>query len=264
MRGETEMADQLILREAHEGICVLTFNCPEQTNKLSIPLMQELTVALLAADADPAIQVVILTGTGEYFCNGGSLGDYRVQSPVEIRRFGDAFITLHMTIVKLTKPVIAAVQGHAHGGGLNLVEVCDLAIASSDAEFSVPEMRLGIAPMMALTGLSRVLSRKGVMQLALFAEIFSAAQALEFGFINWICTKENLQSEAKKIAGRLVRMNPVAISSCKRLYYEADTQQYHRQLENGLNMLVSLLKSDDAAEAMTARQENRTPKWSGK
>lgn len=266
-KSSREMADlayQFITQEVSDGICILTLNCPEQTNKLTIPIMQELTAGLLSTEADPDCRVVILTGAGECFCDGGNLGDYRAQSPFEIRQFGDAFITLHMTIVKLTKPVIAAVQGHAHGGGLNLVEACDLAIAALDAEFSVPEMRFGIAPMMALTGLGRVLSRKGVMQLALFAEMISAERAMEFGFLNWVCAKEEVLKEAKAIAGRLVNMSPVAMASCKRLYYEADALNYQKQLESGLNMLVTLLKSDDAAEAMTARQENRKPVWSGK
>jgi enoyl-CoA hydratase/carnithine racemase len=266
-RSDREMADlaeQLITKDLSSGICILTINCPEQTNKLTVPVMQELTAALMEADADPECKVVILTGVGEYFCNGGNLGDYRAQSPFEIRRFGDAFITLHMTVVKLTKPVIAAVQGDAHGGGLNLVEACDLAVASADAGFSVPEMRFGIAPMMALTGLGRVLGRKGVMELALFAETISAQRAFEIGFLNWICAKEDVLQEARAIAGRLVNMSPVAVASCKRLYYEADALNYQKQLESGLNMLVTLLKSDDAAEAMSARTENRAPVWSGK
>jgi len=260
----TEVHGRSVIRETQNGISILTLNCPEQSNKLNIPVMRELTDALLAADHDLACRVVVLTGKGEYFCGGGDLGDYRTQSSVAIRQFGEAFIELHMTIVKLSKPVIAAVQGHALGGGLNLVETCDLAVAAEDAEFGLPEMRFGIAPMMALTGLNRVASRKGVMEMALLAETVSAQKARSMGLINWVCAKDSVLTSAVTIAQKLTTGNPVAIALCKRLYYEADALNYQKQLENGLHMLVALLKSDDAAEAMAARQENRLPVWSAK
>jgi enoyl-CoA hydratase/carnithine racemase len=247
---------------ATEGsVRILTINRPAQTNKLSNQCLDELVHALAAAEAAPDCRVVVLTAVGEYFCNGGELGDCRTQSPMEIRAFGDRFVRFHTAIVRLPKPVIAAVQGHAHGGGSNLVEACDLAVASSAATFAVPEMKFGLAPMMALTGLTRVMSRKGVMEWSLFGEAIPAARAVEIGLINWVCEPGDVMAKAMAVAKRLSLASPTAIATCKRLYYEADALNYQRQLECGLSMLVTLLKSEDAAEAVTAREQNRAPVW---
>jgi enoyl-CoA hydratase/carnithine racemase len=253
-----------IMVAAEGSVRILTINLPAQTNKLSNQCLGELVHALEAADAAPDCRVVVLTAVGEYFCNGGELGDFRTQSPVEIRAFGDRFIKFHMAITKLSKPVIAAVQGHAHGGGSNLVEACDLAVASSEATFAVPEINFGLAPMMALAGLTRLLSRKGVMEWALFGQAIPASKAAEIGLINWVCKPEEVMAKAMAVANRLSRFNPTAMAACKRLYHEADALGYQRQLECGLGMLVTLLKSEDAAEAVSAREQNRAPEWKGK
>ncbi|MDR3532705.1 MAG: enoyl-CoA hydratase/isomerase family protein [Rhodopila sp.] len=253
-----------ILVATEGAVRILTINRPAQTNKLSNQCLDELVDALEAAEAAPDCRVVILTAVGEYFCNGGELGDCRTESPVDIRAFGDRFVRFHTAIVRLRKPVIAAVQGHAHGGGSNLVEACDLAVASSEATFAVPEMNFGLAPMMALTGLTRFLSRKGVMEWSLLGEAIPASRAVEIGLVNWVCAPGEVMAKAMAVANRLGQSSPTAMAACKRLYYEADALNYQRQLECGLSMLVTLLKSEDAAEAVTAREQNRAPEWKAK
>lgn len=250
--------------EESEHISTITIANGQKNNKLDIPCMDELSLALQKADGNSECRVVILTAQGEYFCSGGELGDFRLKSPLAIREFGESFIALHTTIIKLKKPVIAAVQGHALGGGFNLVEACDLAVASDEATFGVPEMHAGLAPMMALAGLARVLTRKGVMELALFGDPISADRAKEIGLINWVGKKEEVMRQAIGLSKRLTTASPAAVATCKRLYYEADALNYQRQMECGLSMLVSLLKSEDAAEALQAKEENRDPVWRGK
>ena len=258
------MLNKCVLDEYQENICIMTINRPESRNKLSIACMEEMSEILRSAEGESNCRAVILTSAGEYFCNGGDLGDYRVQSSIDIINFGSSFIKLHNTIINLSKPVIAAVQGHANGGGLNLVEACDLAVSSRHATFAVPEIRTGLAPMMAMAGLSRVLPRKGCMELSLLGESITAERALEIGLINRICEKEYVIDEAVKLANRIAERNPTAVALCKKLYSKTDAIAYNQKLEYGLNMLVSLLKSEDAWEALTANEENRTPKWKNK
>jgi enoyl-CoA hydratase/carnithine racemase len=249
----------------NEGpVCILAIDRPELGNKLNIACMEELVQALGDAEADMGCGAIVLTGNGRCFCNGGELGDYRRQSSIGIRQFGTAFIKLHMTIHKLGKPVIAAVQGDAAGGGLNLVEACDLAVASSDATFAVPEISAGIAPMMALTGLVRVKSRKGTMEMALLGKPIEAAQALDSGLVNWICPREEVVTKAVEIAREISARNPVAVAMLKTLYGQIAAPDYEKQMEIGLNVLVALLKSEDAAEAIRAREESREPVWQGR
>lgn len=258
------MQYEFILQQIMDKVYILTINRPEIKNKLNVPCMKELIQALKSAEEDRECSAIVLTGSGNYFCNGGELGDYRINSSVEILEYGNAFIKLHTTIIGLSKPVIAAVQGFAHGGGFSLVEACDFAVASEKVTFGVPEMHSGLAPMMALTGLAQVLSRKKVMELSLFGDPISAQNAVNIGLINEICKPEGVLPRAVEIAKHLSLNNPTAMSLCKKLYQSMDGLNYEKQMECGLNILISLLKSEDAKEALTAEEQKRTPVWKGR
>lgn len=257
------MTGQVVWKEMEDRVAILALNRPEVGNKLNVEMMGALTQALKECEADPGCGAVILSALGEVFCGGGELGDYRQKGAIEIRRFGESFIMLHTAITRLAKPVIAAVQGDALGGGLSLVEACDLAVAAEEASFGVPEIRTGLAPMMALTGVRRVLARKGCLEMALLGEPIAAARAREIGLVNWVCPRAEVLDRAVEIAGRLAAANPTAVALCKKLYIQGDALAYERQLEAGLDTLVTLLKSADAAEALAAREDGRPPAWRG-
>ncbi len=258
------MAYGCITIAARGRVRVLTINRPAAANKLSNCCLDELAGALEAFEADLACGAVVLAAAGDCFCSGGELGDCRTESPIDMRAFGNRFVRFHMAIVQSSKPVIAAVEGPAHGGGFSVVEACDLAVASSAATFAVPEINFGLAPMMALAGLARVLTRKRVMELSLLGEIIPASRALQLGVVNWVTEPGAVMPKAMEVAERLSRASPTALATCKRLYYEADALSYQRQLECGLSMLITLLKSEDAAEAVTAREAGRAPAWKGR
>jgi len=255
---------QYIIEEIIGGTRILTINRPEIENKLNIACMKELVEALKNAEEDKNCGAIVLTGRGKYFCNGGELGDFRVKGPKEIREFGKSFISLHTTIVELSKPVIAAVQGHALGGGFCLVEACDFAVTSESVTFGIPEMKSGLAPMMGLAGIRRMFFRKRVMELALLSEVICADKALELGAVNWVVSKEKVREKSMEIAERLCKCNPTGIELCKKLYHTMDESEYRSHMESGLNILVSLLKCTDAAEVLNAKEENREPRWSGR
>jgi len=257
------LTQHYVLREVIDSILILTINRPEIENKLNIECMEEIVNHLNDAEENSKYKVVILTANGKSFCTGGELGDFRIKSPMEIRDFGNSFIKLHTKIVKLSKPVIAAVQGDALGGGFNLLEACDLAVVSKDALFGVPEIRSGLAPMMALAGVSRVSSRKELMELSLLGESIDAHRAKEIGLVNIIVEKDQVLAKAIEWAQKLAVSNPVSIELCKKLYSQLDGLTYSSQLEKGLDILVALLKSDDAKEVLDAIEEKRDPIWSG-
>ena len=143
---------ETIKKTVDEAITILEINRVDSMNKLNMVCMKELIQALLLAQAEDACRVVVITGVGEYFCGGGELGDFRTKSAVEINDFAQTLIELVCTIKKLTKPVIAAVQGSALGGGFSLVEACDLAFSIPEANFGIPEMKGGFCPAIALIG----------------------------------------------------------------------------------------------------------------
>ncbi len=253
-----------IEEEIRGKVAVLRLNRPGAGNKLSVGMMEELSAALQAAGADAGIGAVVLGARGEVFCAGGDLGDFRRQAPSEIRRFGEAFIALQMRIGRIGKPVVAAVNGAVCGGGCGLVDSCDLAVAAEDATFSVPEIKAGLAPMMSMVGVGRNLSRKLACELAFTGESLTAAEARNHGLINRVTAVGQAECEALAWAAQLAEYSPVAMDLAKKLFRGLFDRDYQAQLEKGLDVLVSLLKSEDVMESLTAAREGRAPNWTGR
>ncbi len=255
------MEYRYILTSAENGIGTITINRPEITNKLNIECMNEICSAIEQMENNPATQVIVLAAIGDYFCNGGELGDFRIKSPDEIRAFGDAFVKLHTRIQSSSRIVIAKVQGKVLGGGFSLLEACDLAVASDDAVFGVPEMSGGLAPMMCMVGLNRAVSHKRLKEMSFTAEPVDAQTALNLGIINRVCPKEELEKTVVTFAKRFTNLNPTAVAYTKLMYTSIDGLDYRKQMERGQDLLVGLLKSPNLKEVLDAKDENRAPCW---
>lgn len=243
------------------GIGTICINRPEVTNKLNIESMYEICDAVSRMEKDPETKVIVLTAVGEYFCNGGELGDFRVKTPDQIRDFGTAFVTLHTRLQSSSRIIIAKVQGKVLGGGFSLMEACDMAVASDKAVFGVPEMKGGLAPMMCMVGLNRVVSRKRLMEMSFTAEPVDAETALDWGIVNKICPDEELDEVTKEFAAQFTSLNPTAVEYTKLMYRSIDGLDYRKQMERGQDLLVGLLKSPNLAEVLNAADEHRKPKW---
>ena len=250
-----------IVKEIRDEISIIKINKADKMNKLDIQCLSEIVCALKEEEKSCLCSVIILTAEGEFFCGGGELGDFRKKTSVEIREFGEALKNLLSTITGLTKPVIAAVNGHAHGGGFSVMEACDLALASSDATFAIPEFKGGLSPVISLIGVMQTVSRKTAMRLALMSDILSAKEALKEGIVNWICEKEELLDNALEIAKKVALNNPSSVALCKKLYNEARDLTYDKQLDYAINTLISMLKTENAKEVLNAREERRSPVW---
>lgn len=230
-------------------------------HRLDVPSMLAAAGEIRRAGEDASCRAVVIEAEGEHFCAGGELGDFRRKSVDDILAFGDAFLALHTAITDTPTPVVARVQGHAFGGGANLVEACDLAYAADSALFATPEITVGLAPMMAMSGLYKNLSRKQAMALALLGERLGAAEARRLGLVNEIFPADRLAEETEDLLARLIGFSPSAIRLSKRLYGQIEPVDYRKRLLAGQGMLVGLLKSDEAIEAIDARDEGREPKW---
>ncbi len=250
-----------IKKERVGSTAIITINQPETMNKLDFTNMEEIISALKEEERNLECTAIILTSVGDYFCGGGNLGDFRTKCSMEIRDFGDSLKSIHCTIAGLSKPVIAAVQGHAFGGGFSLVEACDLAVASEEACFATPESRHGLGPAIAMVGAIQTVPKKMAMQLAFLGDQLTAEEALEKGLVNLICPKEDVLSKTIEIAERISKNNPSAIALCKKLYIQTVDLSYDKQLEYAIGILVSMLKADDAAIAYRANQEGDKPVW---
>jgi enoyl-CoA hydratase/carnithine racemase len=234
---------------------------PENLNKLNVTCMEELRLAIQAADQNTDCKVMILTGFGEYFCGGGELGDYRTMSSKQIAHFGKTLSELISLIKSISTPVIAAVNGPALGGGLSLVEACDLAVSSVDATFGIPEITGGFCPAIALISVANVLNAKKTMEMALLGIPVSAQEALLAGLINWIAEKNLVLTVAHDIARQIASSNPSSISVTKQLFNKSKGHNIENQLQYATGSLVEFLKTLDAKEALDAKDENRLPIW---
>ena len=253
-----------VINDMHGSVCIIRIDRPEMSNKLSIPCMQEIIHILSNKASDEACHSVIIAGANDVFCSGGELGDFRKKTPMEIKEFGAAFISLHTAIVNFPKPVIAAVEGNAFGGGFSLVEACDLAVAAEDVLFAIPEILDGLAPAMGLSGIFSQLTKKEVMSMGLLGEKLSAAKALEYGMLNFVVSKQAVMDKAVELGKFFEEKSPTAIRLFKELFADMGMKDYENRLHMGQAMMITLFKSADGMEVLQAKEENRAPRWCGK
>jgi enoyl-CoA hydratase len=259
------MAYEDLQVQTADGITTITINRAQALNVLTTATMQELEEALLAARRDPAVKVVILTGAGEKsFVAGGDIREVQAGlagGPAAAReqfaRRGQRLITL---IERLGKPVIAAVNGYALGGGCEIVEACHLAIASETARFGQPEINIGFNPCWGGTQrLARHIGRKHAMALILSGEMIDAREAHRMGLVNSVVPPQDLMAEAEKLARLLASKSPTTLQLC----LEAVTHGSEMSLDDGLEYEATLfgmaVATGDAHEGTQAFLEKRKP-----
>jgi enoyl-CoA hydratase/carnithine racemase len=214
----------LVLMQDHAAVRVLTMNRPEKRNALNTALTQSLLDALRAADADPAVGCVVLTGAGQGFCAGADLSEFKDLTPekqplVEAR--AELTMQLHLAFTKMEKPVVTAINGAAMGGGAGLALAGDIALMAQSATLGYPEVRHGIVAAVVMANLTRQAGRKAAFELVALGEPIGAERALALGMVNRVARDEALMSEALALAARLAAVSRPAMAATKRLFHEA-------------------------------------------
>jgi enoyl-CoA hydratase/carnithine racemase len=250
-------------------IAVLTLNRPAKLNALNYALVDGLLACLDEVERDPAIGAVILTGAGDRaFSAGGDITEFsesvRRGPAIAGRDFVRRGQTLTARIEAFPKPVIAAVNGLAFGGGCEVTEAAHLSIASAEAVFAKPEIKLGMPPTFGGTQrLSRLAGRKRALQLLLTGETFTAQQALEMGLINQVVAADQLMGQALGLATRILSHSPLAIASI--LF--AVTRGLNMTIAEGLQVeseqFARLVPSKDLREGLDAWLARRMPIYCG-
>lgn len=258
------MTKDVLLYTQEHAVATLTLNRPAARNALNLELLDALLAGLRQADKDDDIRAIVLTGAGSAFCAGGDLASMQ-QNVNKLQRYqtGEKYAELFQTIVGLCKPIMAAVNGHAIGGGVGLVCVCDLAVAVDTAKFGTPETSVGLFPMMVTSMLMRNVGRKAATEMMFLGHRFSARRAVEIGLINWSAPPGDYEKRVENWASRLAMLSPSGI----RLGREAMRVQDNMGLDKALTylntMLTLNLSTDDAQEGIRAFFEKRPPKWVG-
>lgn len=254
------MPFQFILYDKEDRITWITMNRPKSMNALNRDLWRELYQALEMAEKDKDVDVIVITGTGRAFSAGDDIKDVAsLQSPSEIREFFLNYATpTMMKIIKLAKPVIAAVNGLAYGGGCEIAMLCDLVIASEDAVFAVPEARIGALPPIASAIGVNLIGKLNVSMLMLTGEPITAKEAKSMGMANRVVPAEELKKAVNEVANKIMLSAPTSIKVIKKIMNK------HFQLkdfEQAVEELIALFEVGEAKEGHDAFIKKRPPKW---
>ncbi len=253
------MSDEVLTSEEN-GVLVVTINRPEAKNAMTKAAAEGIAAAMDRLDSDDNLRVAVLTGAGGTFCSGMDLkGFLRGESPsVEGRGFGG--------IVQKPpeKPLIAAVEGYALAGGLELMIACDLVVANTGAKFGIPEVKRGlVAAAGGVMMLPDQIPERIAMELALTGDFINAARAYELGLINRVTEGEAIVG-AKDLAASIVANGPLAVRASKQVIKQSRGWPMDERYTRQTQLIAPVFVSEDAREGAAAFAEKRAPNWKGK
>ncbi|MBV9784504.1 MAG: enoyl-CoA hydratase [Acidisphaera sp.] len=252
---------EMILTETHGPVGLVRLNRPQALNALCDQLMAELGEQLLAWDRDPAIGAIVLTGSEKAFAAGADIKEMQDRTFPAVML--DDFIARWETILRVSKPVIAAVAGFALGGGCELAMMCDIILAADNAKFGQPEINLGVIPGAGGTQrLTRAVGKSKSMEQILTGRMMDAAEAERSNLVSRVVPAGELVTEAIKMGERIAALSPVAVTMAK----QAVNRAFDTMLTEGVRveraLFLSLFGTADQKEGMTAFVGKRKPVFS--
>lgn len=259
----TSSYEHIIVSKPAVAVRQVTLDRPKALNALCTPLIKELNHALTAANNDQEIGAIVITGSEKAFAAGADIKEMKDKTFAEV--YGQDFIeSWSESSHKVKKPIIAAVNGYALGGGCELAMMADIIYAGEKAVFGQPEIKLGVIPGAGGTQrLPLLIGKQRAMELILTGENFTAQQALEWGLVAKIHPADELVNEAIKLASKIAEFSPLAVKAAK----ECVNEGYQMGLEQGLKyerrVFHSLFGSKDQKEGMAAFAEKRKADFKG-
>ena len=254
----------LLVERRHDGVVTLTFNRPQAHNALDPGLSGELERSVEELRGDAGLRAVVLTGAGESFCAGGDIKSMREavagDRAMRVQR-GERFAGLLAAIRALPVPVLARVNGPAHGGGAGLVSVADIAIAADTASFGFTEPRIGIAPATISPYVLERIGAAAARRLFLTAQRFPAAEGLRLGLYDCVVARRELDAKVNDELDAILQCSPSALAACKRLIAEVPRLERGAAIVHTARLLAELWETDDAREGIAAFAEKRKPRW---
>ncbi len=258
------MSYQHLLRSIDGQLAIVTLNRPDRRNALSLDLMRELIDCLDEIGADTNLRAVVLAAAGKVFSAGHDLSEMVGRTVNDYRRLFDVCTELMTKIQSIPQPVIAQVQGIATAAGCQLVATCDLAIASEQAQFATPGVKIGLFCTTPMVALSRAVGRKRAMEMLLTGKLVDAATAADWGLVNRVVPVDQLESETRRLACQITEASSFTVALGKQAYYTQIDLDQPKAYAYAKEVMTMNSLADDAQEGISAFLEKRAACWTGK
>jgi enoyl-CoA hydratase len=256
-----------VLREQQGQVLTLTINRPDARNSLNPEVLEGLVEGLQYARDDDGVRVVVLTGAGEKaFCAGADLGSGLTENAnaVDQHEQRGALRRLFEAAERLDKPLVGRVNGHALAGGLGVALACDLLVTVEDAAFGTPEVRVGLWPYVISALITEHVGPKRALELMMTGRRLSAGEAREWGLVNQVVPREQLDETVEQLTSQLIAGAPLAMALGRRSYHQAREMSPSAAMAYLHGMLDLTVQTEDVVEGVTAFFEKREANWKGR
>jgi enoyl-CoA hydratase len=254
-----------IILDKKDGIGYITLNRPEVFNAISQELIDEFSDALEVVNRDYEIQVLILTGAGKGFQAGADIRELSLMTPMAILRWNEGVLRNHAKLEKLRQPVIAAINGLAMGGGLELALSCSIRIAAEGVKLALPEVKLGIIPGTGGTQrLPRLIGKGKAYELLLTGDTITAEEALNIGLVNKVVPRGEAVRAAEEMARKIMANAPIAVEMCKDAVEIGMDLPLEQAIQYSQKNCIACFSTEDMKEGTGAFLEKRKPNFTGK
>ncbi|MGD9973896.1 MAG: enoyl-CoA hydratase/isomerase family protein [Desulfatirhabdiaceae bacterium] len=256
---------QTIIFETRNGMAILTLNRPDVRNAISQQMIDELLDVLSRIDKDEHIRMVIITGAGKAFMAGADIAELKQMTPMDILRWNEGVVRINAGLEKLRQPVIAAINGAAMGGGMELAISCTFRIMAASAKMGLPEVKLGIIPGTGGTQrLPRLIGKGRAAELLLTGDIIDAAEALRIGLVNQVVADGDVMAAAENLAARIMVNAPIAVEMAKDALEIGKDLPLEQAVQYSQKNCMTCFSTRDMQEGMSAFLEKRKPSFQGK
>lgn len=250
--------------ESDGSILRLTIDSPETRNALSDSIMLAMTDVLRRARDKRQLRAIVVTGAGDKaFCAGANLKPGAKTFDVDFASPSTVYADLLRAAKACTIPLVARVNGVCLAGGMGVLAMCDMAVATRSARFGLPEVRVGLFPMQVLALLKDIIPRRKLDELCITGEFIGADEALALGLVNYVASDDELDAKVDWLLGRIVDKSPTAIRRGKHALRAMEHMTFDQSLTLAEAQIGALAMSDDAREGLAAFNEKRSPNWTG-